>query len=127
MDLVAQHSSSEDHCFGSSLELFAHVQRLLKRGAPLVHVPRVQDLATRQRKSQVSANLAGGKQSGLRRIISHESHLAVRVDARVDEPLQYELGELVLQGRYCSVEGLGHLGHVRRDVGAEILKGRSTF
>lgn len=57
----------------------------------------------------------------------HESHLAVRVDARVDEPLQYELGELVLQGRYCSVEGLGHLGHVRRDVGAEILKGRSTF
>lgn len=69
----------------------------------------------------------GGKPSGLRRIISHESHLAVRVDARVDEPLQYELGELVLQGRYCSVEGLGHLGHVRRDVGAEILKGRSTF
>lgn len=64
---------------------------------------------------------------GSKRVISTESHLAVRVDARVDQPLQYELGELVLQGRYCSVEGLGHLGHVRRDVGAEILKGRSTL
>lgn len=54
-------------------------------------------------------------------------HLAVRVDPRVDEPLQYELGELVLQGRDCSVEGLRHLGHVRRDVGAEILRGTSGF
>lgn len=26
VDLVAQHSSSEDHGFGSSLELFAHVE-----------------------------------------------------------------------------------------------------
>lgn len=54
-------------------------------------------------------------------------HLAVRVDPRVDEPLQYELGELVLQGRYCGVEGLRHLGHVRRDVGAEILRGAGIF
>lgn len=79
-------------------------------------------------QSQVSATLRGGGSSvGSKRVISTESHLAVRVDARVDQPLQYELGELVLQGRHCSVEGLGHLGHVRRDVGAEILKGRSTF
>ncbi len=46
VDLVAQHSSSEDHGFGSSLELFAHVERLLKRGAPLVHIPRIQNLST---------------------------------------------------------------------------------
>lgn len=45
VDLVAQHSSSEDHGLGSSLELFAHVEGLLKRGAPLVHVPRIQDLS----------------------------------------------------------------------------------
>lgn len=46
MYLVAQHSSSEDHGFGSSLELLAHVDRLLKRVAPLVHVPRIQDLTS---------------------------------------------------------------------------------
>lgn len=54
-------------------------------------------------------------------------HLAVGVDPGVDEALQYELGELVLQGRYRSVEGLSHLGHVRRHVGAEILGGTGMF
>lgn len=44
VDLIPQHSCSEDHGFGSSLELFAHVERFLERGAPLVHVSRVQDL-----------------------------------------------------------------------------------
>lgn len=48
VDLVAQHSSPEDHGLGSSLELFAHMERFLKRGAPLVHVPRVQNLSTCQ-------------------------------------------------------------------------------
>ncbi|KAF3845677.1 hypothetical protein F7725_002755 [Dissostichus mawsoni] len=45
VDLVAEHGRSEDHGFGSSLELFAHVDRLLKGGAPLVHIPRIQDLS----------------------------------------------------------------------------------
>lgn len=44
MDLIAQHGSSEDHGFGSSLELFTHMERLLKRGAPLVHIPCIQNL-----------------------------------------------------------------------------------
>lgn len=48
MDLVAQHGSSEDHRFGSSLKLFAHMQWLLKRGAPLVDIPRIQNLSTHQ-------------------------------------------------------------------------------
>lgn len=48
VDLVAEHSSPEDHGFGSSLELFAHMERLLERGAPLVHVPRIQNLSTCQ-------------------------------------------------------------------------------
>lgn len=79
-------------------------------------------------QSQVSRNLAGASaaQAFVHYCYCCVRHLAVRVDPRVDEPLQYELGELVLQGCYCSVEGLGHLGHVGRHVGAEILKRRST-
>lgn len=48
MDLISEHSCSEDHGFGSSLELFAHVERLLECGAPLVHISRVENLLTYQ-------------------------------------------------------------------------------
>lgn len=54
-------------------------------------------------------------------------HLAMGVDASVDEPLQYELGELVFQSCYCGVEGLSHLSHVCRHVGAEILNTQHVF
>lgn len=57
MNLVAQHSSTENHGFGSSLELFAHMKRLLKCGAPLVDVPRIQNLRAGQ-----SPSLSGFKQ-----------------------------------------------------------------
>lgn len=116
MDLVAQHSSSEDHRFGSSLELFAHMQWLLKCGAPLVHIPRIQNLSTHQSggKCQIPWQLS-------QFIISYVYHLAVRVDPCVNEPLQYELGELIFQSCYCGVEGLSHLSHVCWHVGAEIL------
>lgn len=39
-------------------------------------------------------------------------HLAMGVDPRIDEALQYELGELIFQSCYCGVEGLRHLSHV---------------
>lgn len=50
-------------------------------------------------------------------------HLAVGVDAGVDEPFQDELRQLVLQRRHRGVEGRGHLAHVGRHVGAEVLQG----
>lgn len=48
-------------------------------------------------------------------------HLAVGVDAGVDQALQDELGKFILQSHHCGVEGLGHLSHVCRHVWAEIL------
>lgn len=38
VDLVTQHGRPQDHGFGTALELLAHEQGLLKRGAALVHV-----------------------------------------------------------------------------------------
>lgn len=105
VDLVAEHGRSEDHGFGSSLELFAHVDGLLKGGAPLVHIPGIQDLWDRTSQRCFIWRTTNWATCTV-------CHLAVGVDACVDEPLQYELSELVLQSGHCGVEGLRHLSHV---------------
>lgn len=117
VDLVAQHSCPQDHGLGAPLELLPHQQRLLEGGAALIHIPSVQDLC-RDRFSRADRRPAGTLRPSAR------GHLAVRVDAGVDESLQDELRELVLQRRHRGVEGCGHLVHVSRHVGAEVLWGR---
>lgn len=44
MDLVAEHSCSQNHSFGTSLEFLAHQQGLLKGGATLIHISSIQYL-----------------------------------------------------------------------------------
>ena len=44
VDLVAQHSCPQNHGLGTSLELLAHQQGLLKGGAALIHISSIQYL-----------------------------------------------------------------------------------
>lgn len=120
VDLVAQHSGSEDHRFGSSLELFAHMEWLLKRGAPLIHIPRIENLS--QWQCEYSVNEYWLVSTVCVWELMSLFHLAMGVDPCIDKPLQYELGELIFQSCYCGVEGLRHLRHVCWHVRAEILK-----
>jgi hypothetical protein len=49
------------------------------------------------------------------------SYFVVRVNACFDLPIEDQLHQFVFQGRNSGVKRLGHLSHVRRHVGAEVL------
>lgn len=58
VDLVAQYGCPQNHGLGTSLELFAHQQGLLKGGAALIHVSSIQYLYRQERRFSVAQQVS---------------------------------------------------------------------
>lgn len=50
------------------------------------------------------------------------THLTVRVYSGIDQSLQDQLSQFIFQGSHCGIKSSGHLAHVCRHIGAEVLE-----